>query len=389
MNLKFSLFLFFGFIFFGCTKDKTQMPVETETIQIQFSDSVDAYCNSMITVNNQFLFIAGYNTSSNGNKDFMLMKIDLNGKLIWKKNYGTTTNNEICFSIKQISTGLLLIGKTSDPATLMDDMFLVKTDLDGNELWEKQTTTTASDEATDAIELPNGNLMVCGSSRAYDTGTRSAYWTLNDENDNLISVHHTGTGLEDGATKIILNTNHLPVMLAWTDSGQIGGRDFWLIACNDTGGIRWQKQLGNSGYEQTAGICLMNDGGFFMTGHSASFTEPEHDMYELRTDSTGNMQWQTHVGGMMHDGAEAALIASNNHLLMLGRTMSFGNGGNDFFFTVSDDAGNILSQETFGTANEEEGTALAEANGYYFLAGNASTTSSLTHQVYLVKVKAE
>ena len=162
-----------------------------------------------------------------------------------------------------------------------------------------------------------------------------------------------------------------------------------MIACNDTGAIRWQKQWGHAYYEQAGGFCLMPDGGYFLTGHSSSFTDPQHDMYEARMNDTGKVVWYQHYGGSMHDGAEAAYVSSNHHLLMLGRTMSFGNGGNDFYFINTDGNGNLIQSKTFGTADEEEGRAITEADGYYFLAGVAYQTGSNNHKVYLVRVNAE
>lgn len=364
---------------------KEILPPANIGFQKQFTDSTDDYCNAIVSVNDEFLFLAGY-TVVNGDKDFLLMKTDLEGHLIWKKYYSISLDAEECFSIKKIGNTLLLTGYCTPNTFGTNNIELLKVDFDGNLIWQKHFGTLADDVAADVVELPNGNLFIAGNSRNFDTGTRSVYWVITDADGNVLHENHCGTSLEDGASKVILDKNNLPVMLAWTDSGTIGGRDFWLIACTDTGAIRWQKQWGHSGYEQAGGFCLMPDGGFFLTGHSSSFTEPEHDMYEARLNDTAGVKWFHHYGGAMHDGAEAAYVTTDNHLLMLGRTMSFGNGGNDFYFIETDEAGNLLSEKTFGTTNDEEGRAITVAKGNYYLAGVSYNNSSASHHVYLVKV---
>ena len=224
---KFILVLLIAFTAILSSCKKQSLPPAHLGFEKQIIDSADDYCNAMISVNDKFLYLAGYTIGNSGDKNFMLMKMDLDGNLIWKKEYGIALLPDECFSIKLINDNqLLLAGMSTVILSGDENMMLVKTDLDGNLIWQKGFGTPANDVAADVLELQNKNLFIAGNSRDFNSGTRSVYWVITDADGNVLHQNHIGTSLEDGGSKVILDKNNLPVILAWTDSGQIGARDF-------------------------------------------------------------------------------------------------------------------------------------------------------------------
>ena len=51
---------------------------------------------------------------------------------------------------------------------------------------------------------------------------------------------------------------------------QVGNRDFWIVKLNDIGTIQWQKTLGGSAYDSAKSIQQTTDGGYIVSGFTAS-----------------------------------------------------------------------------------------------------------------------
>jgi hypothetical protein len=99
----------------------------------------------------------------------------------------------------------------------------------------------------------------------------------------------------------------------WSDSNISGDKtensegdfDYWIVKTDDTGNIQWQNTLGGSGYDWLLSIQQSADGGYFLGGSSDSNisgdksenSKGDFDYWVVKTDSMGNIQWQNTIGG--------------------------------------------------------------------------------------------
>jgi hypothetical protein len=81
--------------------------------------------------------------------------------------------------------------------------------------------------------------------------------------------------------------------------------DLWLIKFNSKGIIQWQKAIGGNGYDLYGSVTSTYDGGFIVGGASISNISGDKtencrgytDMWILKLDSLGNIQWDKTIGG--------------------------------------------------------------------------------------------
>ena len=108
-------------------------------------------------------------TQNNGGADLWAIKIDIEGNLLWQKNYGGNSF-DVGRSIHKTLYGGFLISGSSRSADNgftnkgQNDALILKIDANGNLLWQKTVGGTEIDFCYDAIELTNGEIIAVGES---------------------------------------------------------------------------------------------------------------------------------------------------------------------------------------------------------------------------------
>lgn len=112
---------------------------------------------------NDVFFVGGYtNSTGDGAYDFSLWKIDNIGQEIWQKTYGSPAWERALDMAITADSGVLLVGETNNTADGLSDIFFVRTDYDGNLVWQKQITNPGDDRATSIIAFDDSSFVVGG-----------------------------------------------------------------------------------------------------------------------------------------------------------------------------------------------------------------------------------
>jgi predicted secreted protein len=128
------------------------------------------------------------------------------------------------------------------------------------------------------------------------------------------------------------------------------------------------------------------DGGYALAGRTASFGVGT-DFWLVKTDATGNHQWNKTYGGAGYDRADSILQTSEGGYVLVGTTDSFGAGGSDVWLVQIDASGCVQCSKTYGGADSDEATcAVATSDGGYALVGN---TWSYGSGMWLVKANLD
>ena len=140
---------------------------------------------------------------------------------------------------------------------------------------------------------------------------------------------------------------------------------FILLHSFSFGQIIFQKSYGGSLSEYSSAVRQTSDGGYIMAGTTSSYTAGSFDIYVVKTDSLGNVEWTKSFGGSGSDQAASIEEASDSGYLIIGNTTSFGAGGNDMYVIKIDPSGNMLWSKTYGTSTSEMGLGfLITPNGF-------------------------
>jgi hypothetical protein len=171
-------------------------------------------------------------------------------------------------------------------------------------------------------------------------------------------------------------------------SGLHGGSDMWLVKVDATGKIQWQKCLGGTGYETAYDLEITDDGGYIIAGqtssndgdvtgnHATAASGATLDAWVVRLSPTGDILWQKCFGGSGTDAFYDIIELPDHNFAAVGLTNSSNGdvtqafGSNDCWLVKFDAAGNLIWQQSFGTAGNEYGVTLGiQPGGNFIVAG--------------------
>ena len=166
----------------------------------------------------------------------------------------------------------------------------------------------------------------------------------------------------------------------------------YLVKYDNSGSFLWDKKYGGTGNDRAYNIKQVNNGGFIITGFTASGdgdVTGNHgtntaDVWLLRLDGDGNKVWAKAFGGAGNDTAHVVLQTPDNGFLVAGVTasndgdVSSNAGGTDAWVFKTDSSGNLLWQKSFGgSGNEAFKSVVMNPDGTYTFVGYSTSAAVL------------
>jgi hypothetical protein len=137
-------------------------------------------------------------------------------------------------------------------------------------------------------------------------------------------------------------------------------------------------------------VQQMADGGYFMVGYTISFGAGSEDFYIVKTDNFGYNLWGYTYGGSHSDIAYSVCKTTDEDYIVAGVTSSFGAGGRDFYLVKTNSQGDTLWTRTYGGSDDDEAYSVQQtADGGYILAGHTRSFGTGGKDFYLVKTGPE
>ena len=116
--------------------------------------------------------------------------------------------------------------------------------------------------------------------------------------------------------------------------------------------LGWRRRYGKSGLINEIGNSLVqtSDGGYAIAGSTDSFGAGYTDFWWIKTDVSGNMQWNKTYGGADLDDGRSMIQINDGGYALAGGSMSFGSGGYDLWLVKTDSSGNACPGFEYGLA---------------------------------------
>jgi regulation of enolase protein 1 (concanavalin A-like superfamily) len=376
----------------GCKKESpSQAPVEPtgSTFLKTFGGSNFDYGRSVRQTSDGGFVVAGYTGSFGGNSDFYLIRTDPKGNLLWQKALDGG-NGDYGYCVQQTSDGgFIIAGFTYYLAAGDFDVLLIKTDANGNPLWQKIIGGSNLDYGYSIQQTTDGGYIVAGYSYSFGAGISDVYLIKIDASGNLLWQKTFGGSEADEGYSVQQTSDGGFIIVGHTFSFSTVGQYVYLIRTDASGNQLWQKTFGGSDINTGNSVRQTSDGGFIIAGFTNSFGAGSGDVYLIRTDASGNQLWQKTFGGSNYDYGNSVQQTSDGGFIVTGKTSSLGAGLTDVYLIKTDANGNQLWQKTFGGSNEDDGYAVQQtSDGGFIIAGTTGSYGAGSYDVLLIKTDA-
>jgi hypothetical protein len=177
------------------------------------------------------------------------------------------------------------------------------------------------------------------------------------------------------------------ILAGYTSSFGAGG-DILLIRTDANGNIIWAKTYGGTNDDYASSVQQTSDGGYIVAGFTSSFGASLSDVFLVKTDASGNVQWAKTYGGTNYDLAYSVQQTSGGGYIVAGLTRSFGAGG-DILLIKTDANGNIIWAKTYGGTNDDWAYSVQQtSDGGYIVAGWTYSFGAGSDDILLIKTDA-
>ena len=336
--------------------------------------------------------ISGYTRSYGASGHNMwLIKMDSSGNELWNKTFGGSNDDE-AESVQQTTDGgYILAGWTKSYGAGMKDLWLVKTDPLGNEQWNKVFGGTQDDGGTSVRQTTDGGYIVAGYTSSSGAGSVDAWLIKTDNLGNPTWTKTHGGSSTDGAYCVEQTTDDGYILTGWTMAYGPGPLfNVWLVKTDSVGNQQWNKVFGGADADQGRGVSQTADGGYIITGYTDSYGAGLYDMLLIKTDASGNEQWTKTFGGTGRDYGYSVQQTYSGGYIVAGYTLSYGAGGDDVWVVKTDSIGTKQWDETFGGTSSDVGYSVQQTtDGGYIVTGHTLSYGAGVHDVWLIKVESD
>ena len=322
----------------------------------------------------------------------------------WSQTYGGPLSDKAYAMIKTSEGGYALAGTTNSFGTGLINAWLVKTDIDGNELWN-QTYSGLGQGIADAITQTNdGGYALTGytysfeqsnstttSGQTANTGKSTlSMWIL--RTDYLGDLYWNQTYSQLGTAvgySIIQTSDEGFAVVGTSDSLTSNGVAAWLLKVDGFGDLQWYKTFIGIRDEELFSIIQTSDGGYLLGGDTDSINQASpYAFWLVKTDSNGVQQWnQTYP--MSNDCTFSTMVPTSDGGYMLIGTIQT-TTGNLYLIVKTNSSGNMEWYQTYGLSTVNDATSgIQTSDGGYAITGyTANSTNSAIVKTWLVKTDA-
>ena len=282
------------------------------------------------TADGGLIIVGSTDSWGNGETDIWLIKTNNEGIKEWDKTFGGGEGDWGTSVQQTADNGFIILGHTLSFGNGYYDIFMIKTDSEGNEIWVKTFGGNEEDFGYSVIQTSDGGYILVGFTVSFGSGNKDV-WIIKTDSQGNEEWNKTYGGSEREIGFAVEQTSDDGfIITGLTETNTFGLYDILLIKTDINGENIWEKNIGNGNYEVGSSVKQTQDGGFIITGYTISYGNGARDIWLVKTDPVGEIEWDRTFGGIHNDGGHDVFQTNSGGFIVLGYTESSGNGQKDF-----------------------------------------------------------
>jgi hypothetical protein len=317
-----------------------------------------------------------------------VLPVELNGQVNFVRNYGGDGFDRGHSVQQTFEGGYVIAGYTSSFGAGDHDIYLVKTDSLGEMIWTN-TFGGSGYESGHSVQqtYPDSGYIIAGSTDSFGAGSLDIYLIKTDANGDTIWTKTFGGDQEDAGFSVQQTFDGGYIVAGYIDFWNAEAPGIYIIKTTSDGDTLWTKRYGGPGIEYSTEIKqTLPDSGFIIVGQTIVSDSGYYDIYLIKTDSSGDTLWTKMIGGALNDKGESIKQTPDKGYIITGQTESFGAGWWDVYLIKTNSVGDTLWTRTYGGTGDDGGNFVHVTNeGAYIVTGSTHSFGEGLYNIYLIK----
>jgi hypothetical protein len=317
---------------------------------------------------------------------------------IINETFGTGSSSEHGEKVIECSSGgFALAGTTDGYGASCQDGWLIRTDSDGNHLWNYTYGGGGSDFIYSVIECSDGGFVLVGYTYSFGV-SNAACWLVKVNANGIFQWNKTYDSTADDFGHEVIEVSTGGFAIAGYSHISPNQDQLWLVRTDPSGNHLWNQSYGGPYDDAAYSLIEVSSGGFLLTGYTKSYgpgvpSTPSRistpsNLWVVKTNSTGHLQWHRtyHHPDFGYEYGRVSIECSDGGFAIGGYTVNLVTGDCDFWLIRADSLGAHLWNHTYGYSNGEEilRDIIAYSSGGYALGGWTNNTGNQYDDVWLV-----
>ena len=300
----------------------------------------------------------------------------------WIKTYGGEDIDTVEYVDRTVDKGYILVGKTNSFSSGKSDIWLIKTNSNGNEEWNRTFGGVYDEYGVCVHQTKDGGYIIVGS-KADDE--KSSIWLIKTDSDGNEEWNKTFDSPDIDQAFYVYETSD-GYMVFGDRKGNVTDFDIWIIKTDDKGNKEWEKALRGTKYDDKGCFALKVEDGYLIGGHTGyhiSNNTTESVAWIIKIDNYGNEEWNKTFGDVGVDNIYSAIY--DDGFILVG-VKGFNIHGGDLWVIKTDTEGNKEWEKVYGGKDGEVGRSIEKIDDGYIVLGYTYSYGAGKSDVWLVKI---
>jgi regulation of enolase protein 1 (concanavalin A-like superfamily) len=247
----------------------------------------------------------------------------------WSKTFGGVEDEEGWF-VQETGDTIMVLGNTHSFGSGDSDIWLIKLDSNGTEIWSKFFGGAKYDDARCVRATLDGGYIIAGETESYENSSLDI-WIIKTDSNGTELWNKTFGGVNDDVCNDIRQISNDKYIIAGHTQSFSNSWDAWIICIDSNGTEIWNKTFGGKADDGASSITQTSDSGYIIVGYTNTYSKDEGDLWIIKTDSNGTELWNKTFGGNKDDSGVWVQRTKDGNYIIAGYTNSYGKGKSDIW----------------------------------------------------------
>ena len=330
--------------------------------------------------------VAGHIATVATGDDVYLIRIDANGDTLWTRTYGGAESDQARAICQTTDGGYIVVGRSNSFGEGNWDMYLLRTDPNGDTLWTRTYGGLESDEGMSVLEDTNGRYIIAGSTTSFGSGAEVYLIRTEVNGDTLWARTYGRCSDEVGFSVQQTYSDNGYIIVGYTLCTPEAIPDVYIVKTDSMGTRLWERQYGGSDSQEAYSVVEASDGGYVLVGRTGSPGDSDFNVLMMKVFTNGDSLWTRSWGGSQNDYGHSVHMTPDGGYIIAGETKSFGAGDWDFYLIRTHADGDTIWTAAYGGPGDDAGYSVDHTfDDSYIVAGYTSVFAGGDTDAWVLK----